>query len=109
MPKWITRKRLVIACTGFISALTLLALAEVELVLPRLFVVPHRPDGTLPKCEPEETPAKYGMRFTAFQTTARDGIKLKCWFVPALADHSSGTVIILHGWGGTKEYCRDLI
>ena len=83
------------------------AVLAVEVLLPRMFVVPSRTHYN--PAAPADTPLKEDLQFTAFDTTTRDGLTLKCWFVPAAPQPAAGTVLILHGWGGSKEWVRELI
>ena len=92
---------------GGFSLLVLALVVVSEIVLPRMFIVPHRTDYN--QNAPADTPAKYGLAFTPFDITTKDGLSLKCWFVPAVGQPAAGTVIILHGWGGSKEWMRDMI
>src|SRR3989442_486128 len=88
--------------------LVVVATVAVEYSLPNLFVRPKR-GLWIAENGLSEDAAKFGLRFTSFEVQTADHLTLKNWFVPALADHARGTVIILHGWCGRKEYCRDLI
>jgi len=51
---------------------------------------------------PEETPADYGIPFTALELVAEDGIHLAAWFIPT-EDANSGAVVIAHGLGGNRS------
>jgi uncharacterized protein len=105
MPRWV-RKWWVIA-GAVLSALLIGAVLMVEVVLPRMFVVPSRTHYD--PAAPADTPLKENLQFTAFDTTTSDGLTLKCWFVPASPQPAARTVLILHGWGGSKEWVRELI
>lgn len=76
-----------------------------EHTLPRLLVCPKR--QTFTGIQPAETPAKYGLKFTPYDVATRDGLKLACWFIPAVDAPAKGTVVILHGFSGSKEQMRD--
>ena len=78
-----------------------------EIYLPRMFVVPNRTGYNASK--PADTPTRFGLEFKPFDTTTSDGLTLKGWFVPAVGQPATGTVIILHGWGGSKEWIREMI
>ena len=100
-----SKTRLFLGC-GFLL-LVLGPIVVSEIVLPRKFIVPHRTSYN--QNAPADTPAKYGLAFTPFDITTKDGLSLKCWFVPAVGQPAAGTVIILHGWGGSKEWMREMI
>lgn len=101
------RKRLLLGCGLTLLVLCAVAVVLSEFVLPRYFIVPGRTDYD--PAAPADTPAKDGLAFTAFDTHTADGLTLKGWLVPAVGQTATGTVIILHGWGGSKEWSRDLI
>src|SRR5260221_1368434 len=70
-----------------------------------MFVVPSRTHYN--PAAPADTPLKENLQFTAFDTTTSDSLTLKCWFVTASPQPVAGTVLILHGWGGSKEWVRE--
>ena len=98
------RKRFLVCCG---LGLLALVVAAGEFGLPRLFVVPRRTSYN--QAAPADTPAKYGLAFTAFDITTPDHLTLKGWFVPVASGPARGTVIILHGWCGSKEWTREMI
>ena len=100
-------KRLAFWCAAILLVAFVGAVVAVEIVLPRMFVVPARTHYN--PASPADTPSKENLAFTAFDTTTSDGLTLKCWLVPATHKPAAGTVIILHGWGGSKEWVRELI
>src|SRR5450432_1975273 len=99
------KKRWLLYCGVALLSLGVVIVGEV--LLPRLFVVPHRTHYD--PAAPDNTTAKLGLTFTNFDTTTADGLTLKGWFVPSVRQPAAGTVIILHGWGGSKEWIRPLI
>ncbi len=44
------------------------------------------------------TPADYGLSFEAISFNARDGFKLRGWFIPA--PNPQGTIVLCHGYAG---------
>ncbi len=50
---------------------------------------------------PEETPADYGVPYSALELVAEDGVHLAAWFIPT-EDTNSAAVVIVHGLGGNR-------
>ena len=101
------RKWLLFSGLAILIGVPIGAALVVEIVLPRTFVLPRRTHYN--PALPADTPAKESLAFTAFDTTTSDGLVLKGWFVPARRQPAAGTVMILHGWGGSKEWMREFI
>jgi len=75
------RKWTLIAAVAILLAVLVGTVLMVEMVLPRMFVVPSRTHYN--PAAPGDTPLKENLAFTAFDTRTSDGLTLKCWFVPA--------------------------
>ena len=107
MLRHLSKKQLLTCCCFFIVALAFGVVALSEFVLPRVFIVPRR--TSYDQSAPADSPAKYGLAFTAFDAKTSDGLTLKGWFVPAVDRPARASIIVLHGWCGSKEWTREII
>lgn len=55
-----------------------------------------------PRVASDATPAERGLAYERVLFTARDGVRLVGWWMPAEAE-ARGTVVFLHGYGASKQ------
>lgn len=89
---------------AFVTAVLIAALLYVPLVyLPRKLLHPerHGPEFWRGR-EPFLTPADAGLAFEEIDFRMADGVRLAAWFIPAAPGPARGTIIYLHGVGGSR-------
>lgn len=76
----------------------------VKNVLPYSPIRPHRitQDELRQVFGSRSTPAGYDLDFEDLDVVIADSITLRGWFIPASADTSIGTIVLLHGIASTK-------
>ncbi|MHB8604956.1 MAG: alpha/beta hydrolase [Thermoplasmatota archaeon] len=85
-----------------VCVITLLLVVSASAVGALSFVIAN---GMLhpPRQAIDATPRDEGLVYSNVSFRARDGILLSGWWIPARAGTAIGTVVVLHGYGGSRE------